>query len=65
MGEFLYSCVRRTVEDDLPREIEYLRRHDEAIHRIVDAVEMPTVSPKTFSCSFARKRFFVQEPARA
>src|SRR5215471_10594419 len=40
-AEFLYSCVRRTVEDDLPREINYLRRHDEAIHRIMDAVEMP------------------------
>ena len=22
--EFFYSCVRRTVEEDLPREIEYL-----------------------------------------
>jgi hypothetical protein len=40
-AEFLYSCVRRTVEEDLPREIEYLRRHDEAIHRIMDAIEMP------------------------
>jgi len=40
-AEFLYSCVRRTVEDDLPREIDYLRRHDEAIHRVMDAIEMP------------------------
>jgi hypothetical protein len=40
-AEFLYSCVQRTVESDLPREIEYLRRHDEAIRRIMDAVEMP------------------------
>ncbi len=40
-AELLYSCVRRTVEQDLPREIDYLRRHDEAIHRIMDAVEMP------------------------
>src|SRR5919197_40280 len=40
-AEFLYSCVGRTVELDLPREIEYLRRHDEAIHRIMDVVEMP------------------------
>ena len=39
--EFLYACVRRTVEDDLPREIDYLRRHDEAIQRIMEAVEMP------------------------
>ena len=40
-AEFLYACVRRTVEQDLPREIDYLRRHDEAIRRIMDAVEMP------------------------
>jgi len=40
-AEFLYSCVQRTVEQDLPREIEYLRRHDEAIHRIMNAIEMP------------------------
>lgn len=40
-AEFLYACVRRTVETDLPREIEYLRRHDEAISRIMEAVEMP------------------------
>jgi Fic/DOC family len=40
-AEFLYACVRRTVERDLPREIEYLGRHDEAIRRIMEAVEMP------------------------
>lgn len=40
-AEFLSACVRRTVEDDLPREIDYLRRHDEALRRIMDAVEMP------------------------
>lgn len=40
-AEFLYACVARTVEHDLPREIDYLRRHDEAIRRIMDAVEMP------------------------
>jgi hypothetical protein len=40
-AELLYSCVSRTVEQDLPREIEYLRRHDEALRRIMDAVEMP------------------------
>jgi hypothetical protein len=40
-AEFLYACVRRTVEQDLPREIDYLSRHDEAIRRIMDAVEMP------------------------
>lgn len=40
-AEFLYSCVKRTVEEDLPREIEYLRRHDQAMRRIMNAVEMP------------------------
>jgi len=40
-ADFLFACVRRTVEEDLPREIDYLRRHDEALHRIMDAVEMP------------------------
>jgi hypothetical protein len=40
-AEFLFACVARTVEHDLPREIDYLRRHDKAIRRIMDAVEMP------------------------
>lgn len=40
-AEFLYGCVQRTVEEDLPREIDYLRRHDEAIQRIMEVVEMP------------------------
>jgi hypothetical protein len=40
-AEFLYACVQRTVESDLPREIDYLRRHDEALRRIMDTVEMP------------------------
>jgi hypothetical protein len=40
-AEFLYSCVRRTVNEDLPREIDYLRRHDEALRRIMEMVEMP------------------------
>jgi hypothetical protein len=40
-AEFLYSCVERTVEYDLPREIDYLRRHDQALRRIMNAVEMP------------------------
>jgi len=40
-AEFLFACVQRTVEHDLPREIEYLRRNDEAVRRIMDVVEMP------------------------
>ena len=40
-AEFLYACVLRTVEQDLPKEIDYLRRHDEALSRVMEAVEMP------------------------
>ena len=40
-AEFLYACVARTVEHDLPKEIDYLRRHDEAQRRIMETVEMP------------------------
>ena len=40
-AEFLYSCIERTVEHDLPREIDYLNRHDEAMHGLMSFVEMP------------------------
>ena len=40
-AEYLYACVDRTIEQDLPREIDYLRRHDEAMRRIMDTVDMP------------------------
>lgn len=40
-AEFLYACVARTVEKDLPEEIDYLQRHDEAQRRITQTVEMP------------------------
>lgn len=40
-AEFLYRCVRRTVESDFPREADYLKRHDEALRRIMNRVEMP------------------------
>ncbi len=40
-AEFLYACVACTVEHDLPNEIDYLRRHDEAQGRIMETVVMP------------------------
>ena len=40
-AEFLYACVARTVEHDLPEEIDFLRRRDEAQRRIMETVEMP------------------------
>lgn len=40
-AEFLCDCVARTVDHDLPREIEFLRRQDEAETRVMGVVEMP------------------------
>ncbi len=40
-AEFLYACVAQAVDKDLPREINFLRRNDEAMRRIMNAVEMP------------------------
>jgi hypothetical protein len=41
VAEFLYGCVDRTIEHELPHEIDYLRRHDEAVGRIMNTVDMP------------------------
>mgnify|MGYP000607367755 FL=1 len=40
-AEFLYECVLQTIEEDLPNEIDYLKRHDRAMSSIMYAIEMP------------------------
>jgi hypothetical protein len=40
-AEFLYACVRKTIENDLPRETEFLARYDRFRGRIEDIVDMP------------------------
>lgn len=40
-AEFLYSCVKRTIDLDLPKEIEYLKRHDRTMSRIMESIDMP------------------------
>jgi hypothetical protein len=40
-AEFLFACVRQTVEENLPHEADDFRRHDLAVRRFMDAVEMP------------------------
>jgi hypothetical protein len=40
-AEFLYRCVERAIDKDLPREIDFLRRNDEAMRRVMNTVEMP------------------------
>ena len=39
--EFLYDCVRKTIEEDLPRETDFLRRHDAFQARVKALVDMP------------------------
>lgn len=48
VAEFLYSCVKRTIESDLPREIDYLLRRDEAVRDIMNLVEMPDLTAEQF-----------------
>ena len=40
-AEFLYSCVKKTIEVDLPRETEFLARYDRFRARIEALVDMP------------------------
>lgn len=40
-AEFLYECVRETVEDDLPREVKYLESYDRFVGRIQTFFDMP------------------------
>jgi hypothetical protein len=40
-AEFLYACVRKTIEEDLPRETEFLARYDHFRGRIEAVVDMP------------------------
>ena len=37
----LYECVRRTVEEDLPREADYLRRYDAFRGGVETMLDMP------------------------
>ena len=40
-AELLYACVKKTIEEDLPRETELLARHDQFRARIAAIVDMP------------------------
>jgi hypothetical protein len=40
-AEFLYACVKQTIEEDLPRETEFLKRYDQFRARIEAIVDMP------------------------
>lgn len=40
-AEFLFACVRQTIERDLPYETDFLRRYDEFRRRIEAVFDMP------------------------
>ena len=40
-AEFLFDCVRTTIEEDLPNEVEFLRRYDQFTGRLQAIVDMP------------------------
>ena len=40
-AEFLYECVKRTIEHDLPYETGFLRRYDEFRRRVEGMIDMP------------------------
>lgn len=40
-AEFLYACVRKTIEIDLPEETAFLQRYDAFCQRVSELVDMP------------------------
>jgi hypothetical protein len=40
-AEFLYSCVQRTIEQDLPEEVDFLQRYDRFCAGLATIVDMP------------------------
>jgi Fic family protein len=40
-AEFLYACVQRTIDEDLPRETDFLRRYDHFRKQVQNIADMP------------------------
>ena len=40
-AEFLFACVRKTIEEDLPYETDFLRRYDQFRNYVSGYIEMP------------------------
>lgn len=47
-AEFLYRCVQQAIDHDVPAELDYLKRHDEAMRAIMNVVEMPDRKAEDF-----------------
>jgi hypothetical protein len=40
-AEFLYACVEKTIEEDLPAETDFLRRYDRFKQEVENIIDMP------------------------
>jgi hypothetical protein len=40
-AEFLYACVQKTIEEDLPAETRFLQRYDDFRHQVEAFLDMP------------------------
>jgi hypothetical protein len=40
-AEFLYACARKTIEEDLPNETDFLRRYDQFRRYLTGFIDMP------------------------
>jgi len=40
-AEFLYECVQKTIDEDLPQETNFLRRYDDFRHEVETFIDMP------------------------
>jgi hypothetical protein len=47
-AEFLYRCIARAVEHDVPQELDYLQRHDRAMTSILNIIDMPDATARNF-----------------
>jgi Fic family protein len=47
-AEFLYKCVAQAVESEVPKELDYLRRHDNAMRQVMNLVQMPNRTAENF-----------------
>ena len=41
IAEFMYGCVAKTISEDMPREMLYLKCYDEAKSEVTNIIEMP------------------------
>ena len=49
-AEFLYSCVQRTIEKDLPEAADFLERYDRFCAGLATVVDMPSRTMDLLFC---------------